>query len=122
MSNWTYTSLYVQLNQCPTLIIEQLTFDPHITTLLLPCRRVLEEMQKQESQRALYLSHMPKLFVVDHSLFNEFEFRKNQNKHIHHVVTILHTVRSNVTRRLEISRDRHNFTGISFLICGIVDI
>ncbi|RGB37157.1 hypothetical protein C1646_781961 [Rhizophagus diaphanus] len=88
--------------------VEELTFEPHIGTLLLPYRKVLEEMRshhiKQESQRARHLSHMLKWSVVDHSLFNGFEFvislprpainmpllesvlMENQNKRIHHAV------------------------------------
>ena len=34
------------------------------------------------------------------------------------VLPTLHTV----TQVVEISRDRHNLTNISFLICGIVDL
>ncbi|CAG8535824.1 9221_t:CDS:2 [Ambispora gerdemannii] len=95
--------------------VEELTFDPHIATLLLPYRRVLEEMRNHhiepESQRARHLSHMLKWSVIDHSLFNKFEFdivslprpavnmsllesilMENQNKRFHHVVTILHSL------------------------------
>lgn len=91
--------------------IEELTFGPHIATLFLQYRRVLEEMKNhyvgQESQRGRHLSNMLKWSVVDHSLFNGFKFvvsllrpavnmsllepilMENQNKPIHHVVTIL---------------------------------
>ncbi|EXX56998.1 hypothetical protein RirG_211090 [Rhizophagus irregularis DAOM 197198w] len=62
----------------PNSTVEELTFEPHIGTLLFPYRKVLEEMRshhvEQESQRAQHLSHMLKWSVVDHSLFNDFEF------------------------------------------------
>ncbi|CAG8627870.1 8372_t:CDS:2 [Ambispora gerdemannii] len=52
--------------------VEELTFDPHIATLLLPYRRFLEEMRnhyvEQESQRGRHLSNILKWSVVEHSL------------------------------------------------------
>ncbi|CAG8693660.1 12966_t:CDS:2 [Rhizophagus irregularis] len=98
----------------PNSTVEELTFEPHIGTLLLPYRKVLEEMRshhvEQESQRARHLSHMLKWSVVDHSLFNNFEFvislprpainmsllefvlMENQNKRIHHAVLIMRSL------------------------------
>ncbi|CAG8734852.1 41862_t:CDS:2, partial [Gigaspora margarita] len=71
--------------------IEELTFDPHIATLLLQYRRVLEEMKNhyvgQESQRGRHLSNMLKP-AVNMSLLEPI-LMENQNKPIHHVVTIL---------------------------------
>ncbi|CAG8477322.1 6122_t:CDS:1, partial [Cetraspora pellucida] len=91
--------------------VEELTFDPHIVTLLLQYRRALEEIRnhhvEQESQRGRHLSNILKWSVVDYSLFNGFKFvvsllrpainmsllepilMECWNKPIHHVVTIL---------------------------------
>ncbi|RIB21234.1 hypothetical protein C2G38_2140746 [Gigaspora rosea] len=95
-------------------VIEELKFDLHVATLLLPYREILKEIQnhhiEQESQRARQLSHMLKWSVVDHYLFGEIEIYidlpipainmsllnsvllEKQNKRINHVVTILHNL------------------------------
>ncbi|CAG8730097.1 459_t:CDS:2, partial [Funneliformis mosseae] len=94
--------------------IEKLTFEPHIAKLLLPYRRVLEEMRnhhiEEELQRARNLSLMLKWSVVDHSLFKRPKFCPNlsrpavnmnllksvlmetQNRNLRHAVIIVYNL------------------------------
>jgi len=93
---------------------EKLTFDPHVAELLLPYRRVLEEMRnhhvEEELQQARNLSLMLKWSVVDYSWFKGSKFCPNlsrpavnmnllksvlmetQNRHLHHAVMIVHNL------------------------------
>ena len=93
---------------------EELTFDSHIAELLLPYRRILEEMRnhhmEEELQRARHLSLMLKWTVVDCSLFKGSKFCPNlhkpavnmillesflmetKNKHLHHTAMIVHNL------------------------------
>ncbi|CAG8750204.1 9552_t:CDS:2, partial [Funneliformis caledonium] len=94
--------------------IEKLTFEPHIAKLLLPYRRVLEEMRnhhiEEELQRAQNLSLMLKWSVVDYSLFKGPKFCPNlsrpavnmnllksvlmetQNRNLRHAVIIVYNL------------------------------
>jgi hypothetical protein len=94
--------------------IEELSFDLHVAKLLLPYRRVLEEMRnhhvEEELQRARNLSLMLKWSVVEYSLFKGSKFCPNlpkpainmnllksvlmetKNRNLHHAVTIVHNL------------------------------